>query len=37
MAELNGVLTPPPLAVSQWTPLRCDVQLARFFFHFGDS
>lgn len=31
MAELNGVLAPPPLTVSQWTPLWCDVQLARFF------
>lgn len=32
MAELNGVLAPPPLTVSQWTPLWCDVQLARLFF-----
>lgn len=32
MAALNGVLAPPPLAVSQWTPLWSLVQLARFFF-----
>lgn len=32
MAALNGVLAPPPLPVSQWTPLWRDVQLARFFF-----
>lgn len=32
MAALNGVLAPPPLAVSQWTPPWRHVQLARFSF-----
>ena len=31
MAALNGVLAPPPLPVSQWTPPWRAVQIAYFF------